>query len=149
MTEGSDPTPTRSSSTSTVNRTTLTMNTDISATEKYHSNSKNGKAKSRPRAAFPMRTTALFSGPAVHLGPPPAHAHQEKTPVVEELGLLAFKGMPDELQDPSHNEQCCAIDPERVKKNGGSQESERKHDQRNAQAMANPVYGMSVAARVL
>jgi hypothetical protein len=68
---------------------------------------------------------------------------------VEELGLLAFKGMPDELQDPSHNEQRCAINPERVKKNGGSQERERKHDQRNAQAMANPVYEMSVAARVL
>src|SRR5690606_36954411 len=33
---------------------------------------------------------------------PPAEAHEQETPVLEELRRLAFEGMPDELQDPAH-----------------------------------------------
>ena len=32
---------------------------------------------------------------------PPAQADEKKTPVVEELGLFAFKGMADELKNPA------------------------------------------------
>ena len=41
---------------------------------------------------------------AVDLGPPPADADEEKTPVAEQFGRLALKGMADELKDPSDDE---------------------------------------------
>src|SRR5262249_27529467 len=49
--------------------------------------------------------------PAAHLGPPPANANQEKTPIVEEFRLLALKGMPDELQDPAEDKKPRGVDP--------------------------------------
>ncbi len=47
----------------------------------------------------------MLSGFAVDLGPPPAHADEKKSPIVEELRWLAFKGVTDELEQPSEDEQ--------------------------------------------
>jgi hypothetical protein len=68
---------------------------------------------------------------------------------MEELRLLAFKSMTDELENPSHNEEAGRVHPERMNEDGGGKEGEREHDQRDAPAMAKPVDRMSMAARVL
>jgi hypothetical protein len=45
------------------------------------------------------------SGFALDLGPPPAEADEEESPVAEELRGLAFEGVADELEKPSKDEQ--------------------------------------------
>jgi hypothetical protein len=39
------------------------------------------------------------------LGPPPADADEQKTPVAKEFRGLAFEGVADELENPSEQEQ--------------------------------------------
>jgi len=68
---------------------------------------------------------------------------------MEELGLLALKGVSDELQNPAHDEERYGIRPERVKEDAGEAEAQREHDQRDADAVANTVDRMSMAACVL
>jgi hypothetical protein len=68
---------------------------------------------------------------------------------MEELRLFALKGMADELEKPAKDKESGGKHPERVIENGGDRERKRHHDQRNTKAMAEPVYRMSMAARVL
>jgi len=96
----------------------------------------------------PGKWRALSRLPA-HLGPPPAHADQQKSPVVEKLRLFAFEGMADELQNPSQNKQRGGVDPQGMKKDASNRQRQGKHDQRNAKAVAQPVHRMSVAAGIL
>ena len=88
-------------------------------------------------------------GPATHLSPPPAHANQKKTPVMEEFWLFAFEGMADKLQDPTHYEKASRVHPEAVNEYRGQSQSQRNHDHGNAEAVAGPVYRMSMTACVL
>jgi len=88
-------------------------------------------------------------GPATHLSPPPAHANQKKTPVMEEFWLFAFEGVADELQDPTHYEKASRVHPEAVNEYRGQAQRQRNHDHGNAEAVAGPVYRMSMAPRVL
>src|SRR5215831_18405775 len=86
---------------------------------------------------------------AAHLSPPPAHANQKKTPVMEEFRFFAFEGMADELQDPAHYEKASRVHPEAVNEYRGHAQSQRHHDHGNTEAVAGPVYRMSMTARVL
>src|SRR5215472_835398 len=89
------------------------------------------------------------SGAAAHLSPPPAHADQQKAPVVKELRLLALKDVARKLQDPAHNEQSGGVHPQPMNKDGRHTQRYGDHDQRNAEGMAHPVHRMRMAARVL
>ena len=55
----------------------------------------------------------------VNLGPPPADADKKKTPVLEEFRWLAFEGMADELENPSHDEQTEGVWPEWMEEDAG------------------------------
>ena len=68
---------------------------------------------------------------------------------MEKLRLFVFEGVADELQYPAKNEQSGGKHPERMKEEGGHGKRQRNHDQRNANAMAQPVYRMSMAACIL
>jgi hypothetical protein len=87
--------------------------------------------------------------PAGDLGPPPAHSDQEKAPVMEELRLFAFKGVPDELQNPAKDKKTRRVGPERMEEDTGGENRERKHDQRDAQCVAETIDGVLMAAGIL
>ena len=55
------------------------------------------------------------SGLAVHLGPPPADADEQKPPVTEEFRRLAFEGVADELEDPSEDEKREGVGPQAMR----------------------------------
>src|SRR6266850_640075 len=97
---------------------------------------------------FPQGITR-GSGFALNLRPPPANAYEQKAPVVEELRLLALKGMPDKLQHPSQHEQSRSVNPQALHEDARQQEDEREDDQGYAEGVAQPVDGMLVAARIL
>ena len=90
----------------------------------------------------------VLSSP-VNLGPPPAHSDQKETPILEKFRKLAFEGMSGKLKDPSNNKQGERIWPQSVNKNAAKEYAERKHNDRNAQSVTNPVYGMLVAGSIL
>src|SRR5690606_2426327 len=56
------------------------------------------------RAATGIRRR-IGSDPATDLHQPPAKAHEQETPVPEELRRFAFEGVTDELQHPAGCEQ--------------------------------------------
>lgn len=85
----------------------------------------------------------------MNLGPPPAHSDQKETPILEKFRKLAFEGMSGKLKDPSNNKQGERIWPQSVNKNAAKEYAERKHNDRNAQSVTNPVYGMLVAGSIL
>ena len=58
-------------------------------------------------------------GFAVNLGPPPAHANKQESPVVEEFRRLAFEGVSDELQDPSKDKKDEGEPPQPMAKESG------------------------------
>ena len=92
---------------------------------------------------------AFRLGPAAHFGPPPAHAYQQKTPILKELWRLVLKRVANELQKPAKNEESGGEHPQGMIEDSCYAQREREHDQRNSQTMAKPVDRMRVAARVL
>ena len=88
-------------------------------------------------------------GSPVNLRPPPAHADEQETPVVEEFRRLAFEGMADELKDPPDHKQCQRDPPEAVEEEPGDEYSYRKQNRRDAEGVAEAVDRMLVAGRVL
>jgi len=94
-------------------------------------------------------TLKICLGSSAHLGPPPAHAYQQKAPVLKKLRWLVLKSVSDELQKPAKNKQASGNHPERMIEDGNHAKHQRDHNQRNAKAMAEPVDGMRMAARVL
>ena len=69
-------------------------------------NAERAQAGGRGRPPHTAPHTTL--GFAVDLGPPPADADEEETPVAEEFRRLAFEGVSDELEDPSQEKQASA-----------------------------------------
>ena len=86
---------------------------------------------------------------AVDLGPPPADADEQESPVAEELRGLAFEGVADELEDPSHEEQAEAVGPEAMQEEARGKYRDRDQNQRNAQGVADAVHRMLVTAGIL
>jgi hypothetical protein len=85
----------------------------------------------------------------VNLGPPPAHADEKKSPVAKELRRLAFKGVADELKDPSEDKEGERVGPQIMKEDAGHKNWYREQDGRDAQRMAGSVHWMLVAGGVL
>jgi hypothetical protein len=68
---------------------------------------------------------------------------------VKKLRFFVFKGVADELENPAEDKQPGGKHPERMEENGRDAERQRRHDQRNANAMAQPVDWMGMAACIL
>src|ERR1700678_834618 len=89
------------------------------------------------------------SGLAVNLGPPPAYADKQESPVAKKLGRLALEGVTDELEDPSQDKQSGRIGPQAMQKNAADKNRQREQNGRYPQSMADPIYGMLVTRSVL
>src|SRR5947199_8203684 len=76
-----------------------------------------------------------------NLGPPPAHAHEQESPVLKELRRFALKRMSDKLEDPSDDKQRRRIDPQPMKEDACNKHRNRSQYQRNPQRMARPIHG--------
>jgi hypothetical protein len=99
-----------------------------------------------------LRATPTFRqrlGFPADLRNPPADANEQKAPVVEKFGRLAFESMADELKNPSGYEKDGAIQPEVVPKKTGHKNRERNQNGGNAQRMANTIDRVLMAGRVL
>lgn len=73
---------------------------------------------------------------------------------MEEFGRLAFKGVADELEDPSDYEKCEREEPdsdgpEAMEEESGDRDCERDQDGRNAEGVAEAIDGVLVAGGVL
>ena len=68
---------------------------------------------------------------------------------MEKLRLFVLKGVTNELQKPAKDEESGGKHPERMIKNCRDAKCQRNHDQGYANAMAEPVDRMSMAAGVL
>src|SRR5512146_2547514 len=86
---------------------------------------------------------------AAHLGEPPAQAYEQKSPIVEEFRLLAFEGVADELQHPAEDEQTHRVPEQGMHEHRGHKQGQRNHDRGNAEGVAEAVYGMLMAGRIL
>src|SRR5258708_4181574 len=78
-------------------------------------------------------------GFAVNLGPPPANADEQESPVAEKVRGLAFKGMADELEEPSDHEQPQRIHPEAMKEKTGDRDCNRNQNCGNAERVADAI----------
>jgi len=85
----------------------------------------------------------------VNLGPPPADADEEESPVAEKLWWLAFEGMADELENPSEDKQGECIRPQAMHKNAHEKYQDGKQDGRNPKRVAGAVHRMLMAGGVL
>src|SRR6202023_3591651 len=85
----------------------------------------------------------------MNLGPPPAHADKQETPVVEKLRLFALERMADELERPSHYEQRKRINPQTANEDAPEQQGNRKQDCGNPKGVAEPVHRMLMATGIL
>lgn len=68
---------------------------------------------------------------------------------MKEFRWLAFKGVADELKQPSDEEQSQAVDPQRVHEDTGDKQRQREENRRNAESMAYAVCRMLMARSVL
>ena len=75
----------------------------------------------------------------MNLGPPPTHAHEEKSPVTKELRGLAFESMADELKNPAGHKQPERIQPQPMVEDAGNKDGNRKQNGRNPQCMAEAI----------
>ena len=89
------------------------------------------------------------SGSAVDLGPPPADADEEESPVAEKFGGLAFKGVADELENPSADEQCEREDPEAMEEESGGGDGDGEQNSGDAEGVADAIHRMLVTGGIL
>jgi hypothetical protein len=89
------------------------------------------------------------SGFAVDLGPPPADADEQEAPVVEEFGRLAFEGVANELEGPSHQKQSQRVKPQPMKEDAGHKKRHREQNGGYPQRVAHAVHRMLVTGAVL
>ena len=90
----------------------------------------------------------VWLGAPVDFGPPPADADEQESPVAEEFGRLAFKGVADELEDPSDCEQRQRVKPQPMIEKADEEDPNRDQNGRNAKRVAEAIDGMLVTARV-
>ena len=89
------------------------------------------------------------SGLSVDLGPPPADADEEESPVAEEFGWFAFEGVADELENPSDREESQGVEPQVMKEEASGEDCDREQDRWYAESVAEAIDRMLVAGRVL
>jgi hypothetical protein len=82
---------------------------------------------------------------AGYLGKPPTEPNEEKPPVLKELGRLALKGVTDELEDPTHDEEADSENPEACmpEDEWGREDAERDHG--NSDGVADAIDWVLVA----
>ena len=85
----------------------------------------------------------------MNLGPPPAHAHEQETPVMKKLRLFALESVTDELQHPPHNEKHKRINPQPVNEDAPERQNKRNENCWNPQGMAQAVYRVLMAVSIL
>ena len=68
---------------------------------------------------------------------------------MKELRRFAFEGVADELKNPSGSEKPERPPPQTVEEESGDKDCERDEDCRDAECVAQAVYGMLVARRIL
>jgi len=85
----------------------------------------------------------------VNLGPPPADADEEESPVAEKLRRLAFEGVADKLKNPSQDKERERIRPQTMHKDAADKNRDGEQDGRNPQRVAGPVHGVLVAGGIL
>lgn len=68
---------------------------------------------------------------------------------MKEFRRLAFKGMANELKNPSDQKEREPVKPQAMNENAGEKKRQRHQDCRDAQGMAQPVHRMLMAGRVL
>jgi len=96
-----------------------------------------------------MARSSSAATPAFHFRDPPAHAHEQETPVVKELRRFPLDRMTDELEGPSDDEQRDRQRPPPMPDHGRDEERQRHHDQRNPQRVTETVDRVLMAVRVL
>lgn len=89
------------------------------------------------------------SGFAVHLGPPPAKADEQKSPVAEKFWRFALERVTDKLENPSQHEQSHRIQPETMNEKTGEKNCQRDNNRWDSEGVAQAIDGMLVAACVL
>ena len=62
---------------------------------------------------------------------------------------LAFEGVPDELENPSDEEQSQRIHPQPVEEDAGDKKWNREQDGRDTQSVTHAVHRMLMAGAVL
>jgi hypothetical protein len=77
---------------------------------------------------------------ALNLGPPPANADEEESPIFEELRGFALEGVADELKNPSQDEQQQCENPQTVEEDAGEEDYERRKNQGDAERVTGAVY---------
>lgn len=68
---------------------------------------------------------------------------------MKKLRLLMLKNVTDELECPSQDEKHKRIKPQAMNEDAACKERQRKQNRRYSQGMADPIYGMLMAARIL
>lgn len=68
---------------------------------------------------------------------------------MEELRRLALEGVADELEDPANHEQRKSVEPQAMYEGGGNENGDRKKNKRNAEGVAETIYGVLMAGGVL
>lgn len=68
---------------------------------------------------------------------------------MKEFRRLAFERVPDELNNPSDQEQSERVQPKSVEEDAGDKNGERKQNGRNAQRMTQPVHWMPMTGAIL
>jgi hypothetical protein len=104
---------------------------------------------SQPSFILLLHVAVFWSCLAMNLGPPPAHADKQETPVMKKLRLFALKGVADELERPSHKKKPERIKPQPVNEDACEEQGERNQNCRYPQRMAYAVYRMLMAAGIL
>ncbi len=68
---------------------------------------------------------------------------------MKEFRRLAFKGVADKLENPSHQKQGRCVPPQVVNEDAGEKHRARKQDGGNANSMAEAVHRVLVAGTIL
>ena len=68
---------------------------------------------------------------------------------MKELGWLAFKGMTDELENPSKYEEAGGIEPQLMHENPSQEHDSRKQNGRNAESMTDTIDRVLMACGIL
>lgn len=89
------------------------------------------------------------SGFPVDLGPPPAHAYKQESPVAKKFGRFSFKRVSDKLQNPPNNKEECRQPPQPMIEKSGGQKGQGNNNGRNAERMAQAIHRMLMTSLVL
>lgn len=83
------------------------------------------------------------------LSPPPAHADEQKTPVMEKFRRLPLERMANELENPADQKQSQRVQPQAMKEDAGDKDWNRQQNRRDTQRVTNAVHRMPMTGAIL